>query len=113
MHCVNLFRCKGSQICIHVEDVCDGKKNCPLGDDEFLCLLKGKQCLMKCKCLNLAIVCESLIVFENHLSSIPYVSTHFTNVAITRITLLRKGAFYSIYTWCILICIRSVMQQRI
>ena len=25
-HFVNLFRCKGSQICIHVEDVCDGIK---------------------------------------------------------------------------------------
>ncbi len=37
-HCLKMYKCKSTNyICIHLGNVCDGMRNCPLSDDEILC----------------------------------------------------------------------------
>ncbi len=55
--CVNMFKCKKSEICIHLADICDGRVNCPEEDDEQLCMLNEYKCPPVCECLALAIQC--------------------------------------------------------
>ena len=61
--CIDMFKCKSSQICIHLGNVCDGLKDCFLGDDESLCELH--KCPSMCKCLALALECKytTLLVY--------------------------------------------------
>ncbi len=61
--CKNLFKCRGSQKCIHLGDVCDNAKHCPAGDDEVFCSLwdlKQPICPASCSCLVLAINCVNV-----------------------------------------------------
>ena len=54
-----MFKCKGTlSKCIHLGNICDNIKNCPLGDDEFLCEVKDIMCPVNCQCLSLAISCR-------------------------------------------------------
>ena len=54
-----MFKCKGTfSKCIHLGNICDNIKNCPLGDDEFLCEVKDITCPVNCQCLSLAISCR-------------------------------------------------------
>lgn len=56
--CKNMLRCRKSQLCVLVSDVCDGKASCPLKDDELLCQISNFECPAECICLNLAIFCQ-------------------------------------------------------
>lgn len=49
--CVNLFKCRGYQICVHFGDVCNSYNDCPFGDDEYFCTLHSKLCPIYCECL--------------------------------------------------------------
>ncbi len=55
--CTNSFKCKLSQICVHLGTICDSQWNCPHGDDEQLCDLNHVFCPDKCKCVTLAVYC--------------------------------------------------------
>ncbi len=55
--CVNLFKCKKSEVCVHLDDICDGVVNCPEEDDEQLCVLNEYKCPPLCECLALAMQC--------------------------------------------------------
>ena len=59
-NCENMFKCKDSQICIHLNDICDGKFDCPSDEDELLCTLHGTWCPPNCECLIFTIRCFSL-----------------------------------------------------
>ncbi|KAM9793487.1 uncharacterized protein ACBT44_017953 isoform 4-T4 [Syngnathus typhle] len=55
--------CKGTAICLPPNKLCDGKKDCPDGDDESLCLQKcPSKDDFKCKdrrsCVSRALVCD-------------------------------------------------------
>ena len=69
-HCQNMFKCINSQTCIHVGDVCNGLKDCPSDDNEYLCSLIGLICLPLCMCLGSAIKCYN-VRSDNYLTSVP------------------------------------------
>ena len=58
--CQHMFACQGSQQCVHLYDVCNGQKDCPLGEDEMVCGLKDVTCPKECQCLLYAMKCQSL-----------------------------------------------------
>ena len=45
--CANMYRCKNTNLRLHLGNVCDGE-NCPLGDDEILCELQQVKCPSDC-----------------------------------------------------------------
>ncbi len=55
--CAHFFRCQETKICVHLAGVCDGLKDCPVGDDELLCELHNVKCPYLCHCLALTMVC--------------------------------------------------------
>ncbi len=58
--CKHLYLCKSSQICIHLDTVCDNQVNCPHGEDEELCDLKQVFCPKVCQCVAYAVHCVRL-----------------------------------------------------
>ena len=66
--CINMFKCRFSQVCSHMFDVCSTVIDCPLGDDEQFCSLKDITCPEKCHCLIFAIKCIRAFQFDDILS---------------------------------------------
>ena len=52
-----MFKCRGQNICVHLGDVCNGKKDCLHGDDEYFCELLNSVCPLKCEGLTAVIWC--------------------------------------------------------
>ena len=59
--CVHMYKCRNTQTCLHLGNVCDGSGDCPYCDDESLCDLKNVQCPLKCNCLVLATECRNVL----------------------------------------------------
>ena len=76
--CMNMFKCKDSQMYLHLKDVCDGYRDCPLEDDEVLCELHGPYCLRECICFHFAITCINLTYSVEKLPYLPYVDYYIT-----------------------------------
>ena len=76
--CRNMFKCRNSQKCIHVGDVCNGLKDCNTGDDEYMCSLAGLLCPSSFICIGLGISCYSINYTNNLISVLPY-NTIFLN----------------------------------
>ena len=55
-----MFRCRNSQIYIHLGDLCNGGVDCLLGEDESFCPLRNAQCPAGCECLTFVISCYNL-----------------------------------------------------
>ena len=58
-NCTTMFKCHKSVRCTHVSEVCDGRQNCPLGDDELYCSESTFTCPRNCTCLLAAISCKN------------------------------------------------------
>ena len=56
-HCINMFKCKNSLICVYINDICNNEIHCPLDDDEYFCDLKSVNCPPKCFCWSFAVKC--------------------------------------------------------
>ena len=52
--CPGFYKCHSSQICINLGDRCNGKRECPQGDDEWLC---DTVCPLGCQCHGLTYFC--------------------------------------------------------
>ena len=91
--CINKFKCRYSQICIHIHDVCNKIYDCPLHDDEALCQLKGIMCPKMCKCLNFALMCNAVSPEFITLCNLPYVAYHLVYVSINSIAFLKCSKF--------------------
>ncbi len=88
--CRNMFKCRKSQLCLHLHDVCDENFDCPQNDDESLCNLLGVSCPDVCSCLNYAILCSEVNISYSALNDkFPYFSLHisFTAIASSRFLL--------------------------
>ena len=55
--CRGYYRCRASEICVHVTHVCDGWPQCPQQDDELLCY---RTCPLGCLCHGLAFFCSQV-----------------------------------------------------
>ena len=64
--CPNLFKCKLSDVCLHLIEVCDNVEDCLLGDDEQLCSIKDAGCPANCKCLTFALFCQNTRIFQRN-----------------------------------------------
>ncbi len=63
--CVNMYKCKDSNLCIHLGQTCNNNPDCPRGDDELFCSIKDVTCPLGCTCLMSAAACFSVtITFE-------------------------------------------------
>ena len=87
--CTNMFKCRNSQICVHIYDVCNGHNDCPFKDDEVLCELQYVLCPSVCSCLNFAIMCEETIPKVILFSNMPYVSYHLVFLSLNSSNFLR------------------------
>ncbi len=56
--CDNMYRCKKTQKCLHINDICDDIPDCPQQEDEFLCSYTLPKCPPSCARLHLAVVCK-------------------------------------------------------
>ena len=84
--CQNMFHCKNSQICIHIEDVCNSVDDCPLADDETMCNVPKTKCPEQCFCYNLTIQCTKVFFYttmffsENSYASLWISGTNITSL---------------------------------
>ena len=60
--CFHLYKCRYTQTCIHIMNVCDGIIDCPAEDNEHLCTVK--YCPNQCVYLNYGTTCQSAIFFQ-------------------------------------------------
>ncbi len=60
LKCKNFFKCRDSQVCLHLGEVCDRDADCPLGDDEHLCFLHSVSCPSNCRCLTYVLRCHDI-----------------------------------------------------
>ena len=58
--CHNLYKCMQSQLCIHLNDICNSIADCPYKDDEKYCSLNKIVCPWNCKCLTFTVQCKKL-----------------------------------------------------
>ncbi|XP_025101652.1 G-protein coupled receptor GRL101-like [Pomacea canaliculata] len=61
--CPGFYRCRGSSVCVHPDNVCDGWPQCPQHDDETFC---GLRCPDVCFCQGLAFVCERSFIAKDY-----------------------------------------------
>ena len=56
LSCEGYFQCKGSHLCLHLNNLCDGVVDCPMHrDDEQFC--DSFQCSTDCICIGLTVTC--------------------------------------------------------
>ena len=85
--CKQMLKCRKSQICVHIGDMCNDVPNCPENDDELLCELLHTVCPIDCICLNFAIYCNGT---SGHYTN-SYISYHITQSAIQDLHFLRNN----------------------
>ena len=66
----HIYTCRNSEICIHIEDTCNGFLDCPENDDEQLCELVATKCQMKCLCHILIVQCVNVTLIGGHITQI-------------------------------------------
>ena len=91
--CTNQFKCRSSQVCIHIHDICNHILDCPHHDDEILCELKDFKCPKKCVCLNYALRCSELTLQFQSLYNLPYVAFHLVAVSMASVSFLKLNKF--------------------
>ena len=57
-----MFKCRKTNLCIHLGSLCNGNVDCPHGDDEFTCDLQNQICPFNCDCFLLVIRCINVAV---------------------------------------------------
>ena len=88
--CVNQFKCKNSEVCIHIHDICNDFLDCPLHDDEVLCPLKDVICPKSCECLNYALMCNEITTDFLSLQYLPHVAYHLVAVSLVSLSFLEQ-----------------------
>ncbi len=79
--CINMLRCRKSQLCVDMSDICNHSPSCPLKDDELLCEISNLECPADCTCVNFAISCHD--TKEKRFDA--FISYHITNSSLKQI----------------------------
>ena len=78
--CPNLFKCRKSNLCIHLGSLCNNDPVCPHGDDELLCDLQNQICPFYCHCFLHTIRCINVTLNSLFASALwPYNVVLFDN----------------------------------
>ncbi len=80
--CADKFKCKFTDICIHLGQVCDQQNDCPMRDDEYLCAVAGISCPEFCTCLAYAVMCKNITLTNELLQKLftfSFVSIYHAN----------------------------------
>lgn len=80
--CPGYYRCRGSKICLHFSDLCDGFNHCPQKDDEVFCHVL---CPGNCTCSGWAFTCTGTFSTERH-SSLHYLDASGGEVTLQQFT---------------------------
>ena len=89
--CNMMFHCSKSQLCIHIEDICNGYNDCPLKDDEYMCSLKGLICPKSCLCHQFALGCFQGVLRKTVIfGTLPYTSVFISNIIIPDNNILKS-----------------------
>ena len=91
--CINMFKCKMSSKCLHLDDVCNQHLDCPNKDDEYLCLLKDINCPSLCQCLTFAVRCYGIDILENN----PPIYFSYVAMTIVNCTLFSEGQLKNVF----------------
>ncbi len=84
------YKCKDSQIHIHLSTICDESRDCPLGDDEIFCDLNIVLCPSKCSCLVYTLYCFNHTLSPQELAD----SSPHKVFLLTRCTLTAERTFF-------------------
>lgn len=87
LDCSNGYRCEGTQLCLPLSKVCDGRNNCPLFDDELVC---DFTCPKKCYCSGFLVNCNNANITNEVISRI---STHTRLLDLSQNELISKPVF--------------------
>ena len=94
--CKNMFKCKNSQICIHIYDICNNFEDCPNSDDEALCELRNIVCPDICTCLGFALMCEGKIQNESLFTNLPHLVFHINFAKLHSFSFLQTNIFLTV-----------------
>ena len=91
--CPGQLKCKNSEICIAIDNVCDGFSDCPYFDDTNFCESILATCPVNCTCLLYSISCININLLQTSMKQIiSYVSIVLINVDIPRLVHALKKA---------------------
>ncbi len=86
--CKEMYKCNGSRsVCVHLGNICDGRRNCPHNDDEQFCQLHEKTCVQHCSCLGFAINCNNVSIIFEQVHKV-FVAVRFENLALGNLNTL-------------------------
>ena len=88
-HCVNMFKCTSSQLCIHTKDICNNFYDCPWKEDEQMCDLQETFCPMHCFCHNYAVFCNTMGSSLHWNLKSPFLSVHCISMNLTSLIFLK------------------------
>ncbi|XP_053376719.1 G-protein coupled receptor GRL101-like [Mercenaria mercenaria] len=72
-YCPNGYKCSWSKMCISLNQICDGQRQCPHGDDELLC---DFTCPNNCTCVGFAIDCQNKDLDIDGVETLPLNTRH-------------------------------------
>ncbi len=82
--CAMLFSCRNSHLCIHKMSICNHIEDCPVGDDEQMCLLHNTTCPSWWNCLTFPVVCHQELITPNELSVLSVFRVlYFNNITLS------------------------------
>ena len=106
--CSSKYRCRNSQKCIHLNDICNSIDDCLLGDDEYFCSLHETNCPSMYQCFTFAIRCYNIqSQFLLGSDSLPYYIIHIENCT----EIFTKTLFTHVQTIASLVVIRNNLQS--
>jgi hypothetical protein len=77
--CPGFYRCRGSKVCLHPDNVCDGFPHCPEFDDELLC---NFTCPVTCVCYGHAFFCPRGVSSSDY-PSLRYLHADASNMTLS------------------------------
>ena len=111
-----MFKCRDYQICVHLSESCDNKRDCPLGDDEHSCSLNEKICPNLCQCSLFAIQCLNIRILSVSLQSIFFYNVVFIsdcNIQVGKFSVNQSPYSILSFTSSHLVDICSIVQAKV
>ena len=94
--CANLYKCRNASRSLHVNDICNGNVECPLGDAEYFCKLCNITCPSHCQCLTFVLkFYHNKNVWNTSITKLPYHIIHVRNSTENFVSVLLNSLTFS------------------